>query len=352
MESKISNHLLLWFFCALILTGIYSIGLPSFYVAAIVILLLLPVHIIYYYSVTIWLIPQNLNKKKCSVLIFGILACCIFCTLLFRIMEITIVDPYILKEMQAQSPDFKWKKLNGTFIEQLINPLYLINALEQSNTVIWIAISIKYFKIWFERRQVVLQSEVDFLKAKLNPHFLFNTLNNLYALTLIKSPESPKIVLGLSSILRYMLNECHHSSVLLKRDIEILNSYIELEKIRYDDRLDLSFSINGEILEQRIPPLLMFPLVESAFKEGISETIEDPWININLEIKGCNIKFKVSHSLPKFKPLNQTDTFELNGLKNLHKKLEAQFSGGYELKMHEGEEMSIAIMQLDLTKQY
>src|SRR5688500_3213640 len=98
--------------------------------------------------------------------------------------------------------------------------------------------------MWFERRQAALEAELNFLQGKLHPHFLFNTLNNLYALTLNQAPQSPSVVMGLAEILRYMLYEANTEVVQLERDISILKSYIELEKIRYEERLDINFSVN------------------------------------------------------------------------------------------------------------
>ena len=129
--------------------------------------------------------------------------------------------------------------------------------------------------MWYEKQRAALEAELNLLKGQLHPHFLFNTLNNLYALTLNQSSRSPSVVMGLSEILRYMLYEANRESVLLKRDVEILENYIGLEKIRYEDRLDLNFNISGISEEQKIAPLLILPLVENAFKHGTSERIGD-----------------------------------------------------------------------------
>jgi LytS/YehU family sensor histidine kinase len=139
---------------------------------------------------------------------------------------------------------------------------------------------------------------------------------------------------------------------LLQRDIEILNSYIALEKIRYQSRLSIMFNVHGLVQHERIPPLLLFPLVENAFKEGLSETVDDPWININLAVDAGRLKLKIEHSLPKLKSLNHAESFQQNGFKQLIKKLETQFSGGYKLYMHQEEEISVTEMELDLARRY
>lgn len=351
MKKIIYNHLLMWLFCVLILSIIYSFGLPGFGCAVVVILMLLPVHMLYYYGLSSLLIPNYLKKRNSLRLILGLLGCAFLAALLFRLIEILIADPYIYRKFVSINPQFRWKKLEGTFMQQLLKPIFIINAFEQSNTLVWVAISIKYFKLWFEKRQLSIQSELNFLKAKLHPHFLFNTLNNLYALSLNNSPKSPKLILGFSSILRYMLYECDSDTVSLTREVEIIQNYIALEKLRYEERLDIHFSINGEISQEQIPPLLLFPLVENAFIEGTSETIDGPWINIDMEINHKEFKFKVANSKqPQTSFL--TSNFALSGFKNLKKRLEMQFPSQHELEVFEDEEMFVVVMQLNLNQHF
>jgi hypothetical protein len=347
-HSRLLRHIAFWMLATAALTLTYGIGMPNYEVAFYVILEFMPIHMLYFYAVSSWAIPRYFYTKKYIKLFLAVLSCTFLAALAFRLLEITVADPYIYKMAVANNEPFVWHKLVGTFWEQLGKRVYIINALEQSNLVIWIALFIKFIMMWYDKRQVATQAELNFLKSQIHPHFLFNTLNNLYALTLNQSTESPAVVLGLSNILRYMLYECSTDEVPLKRDVEILESYIGLEKIRYEQRLDLNFSVTGNIQNQRIPPLLMLPLVENAFKHGTSETIHGAWININLQVSDKKLVFKVSNSKPETTPEDSEQHFGKIGLSNVRKRLELLHNPANQLHVYEEEDLYVTILELDL----
>lgn len=348
--KKITLHLFFWMACIIVLTSSYSPGLPSYDVALTAVLMVVPVHVFYFYTLAYWAIPRYLYSRKYIKLVLAFVLCFFAAALLFRVLEITVIVPYIFKVLSTQNKAFTWAKHEGTFWQQLSNPGYIVNAFEQSNLVVWILISFRFFSMWHERRQVALQAELNFLKGQIHPHFLFNTLNNLYALTLAQSADAPKTVLGLSNILRYMLYECNSESVPLKRDVEILQSYVTLEKIRYEGRLELNVDISGHILSQRIAPLLMLPLVENAFKHGTSETLDEAWINIDLNVNGNNLKFKISNSKPESKPGDTENHFGHIGLSNVRKRLTLLYPEAHSLQVLEEEELFVAILELKLDR--
>ncbi|MFZ1748800.1 MAG: histidine kinase [Saprospiraceae bacterium] len=148
-----------------------------------------------------------------------------------------------------------------------------------------------------------LQSELKFLKSQINPHFLFNTLNSLYALTLKKSDQAPEIVLKLSEMMRYMLYECNEKVVPLKKEIKYMQNYLELEKLRHGSKMDITFNVHGEISDQRIAPLLLIPFIENSFKHGINNQVSKGFVNLELNILDDDLQMMVenskSHSLPK-----------------------------------------------------
>lgn len=197
------------------------------------------------------------------------------------------------------------------------------------------------------KKQLELQTELDFLKGQIHPHFLFNTLNNLYALTLNQSSKSPLVVLGLSEILRYTLYECNTEKVLLSRDVDILKSYIILENIRYEERLELNLNITGNIKEQVITPLLMLPLVENAFRYGISETVQDAWINIDIHVSENRLKFKVSNSKPFKQTENDNIHFDKAGFQNVRKKLEFMYKDTHQFNFYDEGEIFVSILEIN-----
>jgi len=343
-------HVFFWMLCILALTLSYRPGLPGYGVAFKSILMVMPVHICYFYAVAYWAIPRYLYSRRYIKLLLAFLLCFILAALLFRLLEILVIVPYLYKVILALHPDMHWAKAEGSFLEQLLRAGDIVNAFEQSNLVVWILISFRFFKMWHERRQVALQAELNFLKGQIHPHFLFNTLNNLYALTLNGSKDAPPIVMGLSNILRYMLYECKSESVALSRDVEILQSYISLEKIRYEGRLDLNVHIEGTINGKRIAPLLMLPLVENAFKHGTGETLEEAWINVDLKVTGDMLKFKISNSKPDTAQQAAGTHFGSIGLSNVRKRLDLLYPDAHHLQIMEEEELFVAILDINLSK--
>ncbi|WP_374163173.1 sensor histidine kinase [Arcticibacter sp. MXS-1] len=348
MKEHILKHTGFWLIGIVFLTWIYGTAFDNFHLAFVVVLMLIPVHMLYFYTLTYWVVPRYFLGQQYIHAFFACLLSAFLAAVIYRLDEILISDPYIYVVLSASEKNFTWSKLEGSFSQQLLNPHDFVNAVERSNVIVWLGLSLKFIKMWFERRQAALQAELHFLKGQIHPHFLFNTLNNLYALSLQQSKQVPEIVLGLSNILRYILYEGNSEEVSLKRDLEILESYIALEKIRYEERLDLNINIIGNVDEQKIVPLLMLPLVENAFKHGVSETVNDPWINLEFLVEGNNISFKVSNSKPALKGSLTRKDFEKVGLSNVRKRLALLYPGRYSLNILDEEVVYIAVLKVEI----
>lgn len=350
-RKRILLHLLFWLTVLIILTVIYGAGMPDYLLTVGIVALFMPIHILYFYTIAYVLIPRYFDRKRYTWFFTFLLLIVVGSTLAFRMLEILVADPIIYDAVRENDPTFVWRKLEGTFGEQLARPVYLISAFEQTNIFVWIALTVKFFKMWFERRQAAMEAELNFLKGQLHPHFLFNTLNNLYALTLNQSPQSPSVVMGLAEILRYMLYEANTEVVQLERDVSILKSYIELEKIRYEERLDITFSVNGLSPELRIAPLLILPLVENAFKHGASEQIGQAWINMDLRVKNNTLKFKISNSRPEKSARKDDRAHHVSiGLANVRKRLAILYPSAHNLKILEEEDVFAVILEMELDK--
>lgn len=139
-------------------------------------------------------------------------------------------------------------------------------------------------------------SELNYLKSQTNPHFLFNTLNNIYALSRNKSDKAPESLLRLSALLRYMLYETSAHRIPIEKELSIIEDYLELEKLRYDGTLDLVFSRELDNKNIMLPPLILLPLIENAFKHGASETQHYPYVHINLVVRDHRLVFIVNNS--------------------------------------------------------
>ena len=145
------------------------------------------------------------------------------------------------------------------------------------------------------------EAELNYLKSQTNPHFLFNTLNNIYSLARDKSDLAPESILRLSKILRFMLYETGGEYIAIEQELKIISDYIALEKLRYDESLRINFNYDIEDMKQALPPLLLIPLVENAFKHGVSETRNQPFVDIHLSVKNRQLVFVVKNSTEAFR---------------------------------------------------
>ncbi len=189
------------------------------------------------------------------------------------------------------------------------------------------------------------EAELNYLKSQTNPHFLFNTLNNIYALAQDKSDLAPESILRLSDILRFMLYETNGAYIEVGQEVKIISDYIALEKLRYDQSLEVNFKFNVVDLQQPIPPLLLIPLVENAFKHGASETRTQPLVDISLTIEEQQLKFKVKNSCDK--TMEAWNTKENIGLSNLRRQLELLYTD-YSLSLHQENGVFITLLKINL----
>jgi two-component system LytT family sensor kinase len=189
------------------------------------------------------------------------------------------------------------------------------------------------------------QAELNYLKSQTNPHFLFNTLNNIYSLARDKSDLAPESILRLSKILRYMLYETSSPYTAVEKDLRIIEDYVALEKLRYDDSLRINFNYDLEDSKQSLPPLLLIPLVENAFKHGVSETRDQPFVDIHLSIKNRQLLFIVKNSTGDM--ASETNTKENIGLSNLRRQLQLLYTD-YQLSVLPGDYIFTATLQINL----
>ena len=176
-----------------------------------------------------------------------------------------------------------------------------------------------------------LEAELKFLKAQIHPHFLFNTLNNLYALTLKKSDDAPEVVLKLSGLLDYMLYEGSQSKVPLDHELKHLKNYIELERLRYGKKLRYTEKITGQITGQSIAPLILLPFVENSFKHGAGSGISQPEISIIINVTDAILTMEVSNTKLEHSDSCQTGCASGIGLSNVRRRLDLLYANSYSL---------------------
>jgi len=199
---------------------------------------------------------------------------------------------------------------------------------------------------WGLRQRLVsekLGAELSFLKSQINPHFLFNTLNNIYALVLKKSSDAPNAVLMLSDIMRYMLHDSNHTRVLLEKEIDYLSNFIKLQQLRLGKGVNVDITVNGAPNGLEIAPMLLIPFVENAFKHGELQQ-KDAYIKIQLDIGSGAIDFLVENLLRKKKEKTTSGI----GLDNLQKRLALIYPGQYEMERKEHGNTYICKLKLQL----
>lgn len=195
---------------------------------------------------------------------------------------------------------------------------------------------LKLSKSWYQLQRVEkekLSIELNSLKSQVNPHFLFNSLNSIYSLALSKSDQTAETVLELSNLLRYMLYEVGDDQVDLSKELEMLENYIELQKIRSDQSTKVSFNISGDTSQFKIAPLLLFPLVENAFKHGVKGVSDAAYVDIKLNINQ-EIEFQIKNNKGQVDDMEQGKYGGI-GLENVKRRLALIYSGKHSFEVNE-----------------
>jgi two-component system, LytTR family, sensor kinase len=188
------------------------------------------------------------------------------------------------------------------------------------------------------------EAELNYLKSQTNPHFLFNTLNNIYSLARDKSDLAPESIMRLSKILRYMLYETSGDFISIEQELKVMDDYIALEKLRYDESLQIRIKRDVEDVKQAIPPLLLIPLVENAFKHGVSETRDRPFVDVFLSVNQRVLRFIVKNSSDG----SETDIRENIGLTNLRRQLALLYTQ-YDLSVGHADSVFTANLIINLS---
>ena len=186
-----------------------------------------------------------------------------------------------------------------------------------------------------ELQTKTMQSELQFLKSQINPHFLFNTLNSLYALTLKKSDKAPDIVLKLSEMMRYMLYECNEPYVPLSKEVHYIKNYLELEKLRQGKNVDIDFVVEGLISNQKIAPLMFMSFIENCFKHGLGNNLSKGFVRITLRVAGQEVDAMIENSKTESMPKPLHARSGGIGLVNVRRRLDLLYPKKYSLDIED-----------------
>ncbi|HLK27798.1 MAG TPA: sensor histidine kinase [Puia sp.] len=286
-------------------------------------------YVSFYYLNYFLLIPKLLERKRVAVYVLLIIALLIFFGTFPRLYRY-LSDSHSLPPIPWQSgrsPNLAAPLLSGGTIA-----IFLL--------VFVISTGVKVVSQWFQfeqkTRQVEnekLNTELSFLKSQINPHFLFNTLNNIYSLAEAGSDKTGEAVMKLSSIMRYILTEAKNDCVPLEKEIQFTMNYIEMQKLRLTNKSKVDFSITGDPIGKKVSPLIFLPFVENAFKYGVSTREPSP-ICIHLNIKDNELEFQVKNNKYQSSLLKPAETTGI-GITNIKRRLELLYHNRYKLSLND-----------------
>ena len=281
-----------------------------------------PLNIIITYFTIYYLIPRFILKKKYLQFFLLFIPSLLLFYLIRTGLNYILVSENIWPEAQGNQEPFTVIHV----VELVIGAIYVIALVS----------AIKLTYDWANEKKrnedlqrVQLQTELNFLKSQIQPHFFFNTLNNLYALVIKQSPNAANVVMKLSEIMQYVLYEVKEPKISLLKSINYLYSYLELEKLRYGDRVKSEISIDGDIDEVEVPPLLFLPFIENCFKHG-ARNQEDINVLISFVVQDNFLYFTVTNNYVK---PNEAKPKHGIGIENVKRRLQLLYGSEYSLKI-------------------
>jgi hypothetical protein len=309
-------------------------------------LLFLTCHIFLSYTLMYFVLPVYLLKNRYLATAVWVMVLFLATAAMSSFVSLFVINGLLTKLLPAHLA-------KGVPVHRYNFYLGLLAGLRGAITVGGLAASIKLMKHWYGKQQRILQlqkenveSQLQVLKAQVHPHFLFNTLNNIYSYTQDTSPVASKLVLGLSDMLRYMLYEGSLAMVPLSKELSMVEEYVSLEKIRYGNKLEVNIDIPGNTQDFNIAPLLLLPLIENCFKHGTSNILENPWINLDIAIKDNTMFLKLLNG----KPASVAKSTGGIGIQNVRKRLELLYPGKHELVVSSEEDVFIVTLKLELER--
>ncbi len=367
-KYRLARHLSFWLIASL---GVGLVGLgirPLFRVEVpagafkehvLQPLLYLPGQIFLVYTLLYWVIPRYLLRSKYLHAAVWAIALAIVSGFIAAISYDLLHDPIntsiIFKHLYSAGNPGKVIELpivsQVSLRENL--PFDFLFALQATLNVAGYAAALKLAKYWYEKEYRVsilqrekLDAELQSLKAQLHPHFLFNTLNNIYSIAENTSPLASDMLLKLSALLRYILYECNRPLVRLSQEFTLIRDYIDLEKVRYTT-LDLSTRLPADTNGYYIAPLLLLPLVENCFKHGTSQMLDQPWISVEADLVEDWLLVKLING--KRTRAEEDNFTEGIGLMNVRKRLDLLYPGRHELNIISEPELFIVNVRLELS---
>ena len=292
-------------------------------------------HVIIVYFNLFYLIPNYLAKNVLLYLSLLLLSCAIVAPIEMLVLYLKFSGLPHLQDQLVREQGFLFL---GSFLIALLSTILRVIT--------------DWWRYQHEKQTLTtqtIQTELRFLKSQINPHFLFNTLNNLYALTLKKSDKAPEIVLKLSEIMRYMLYECNEKRVLLTKEIQYIHNYLDLERLRQAGEADIRFTTEGIISDQMVAPLLFVPFLENSFKHGLNLHVRGGgFVRLHLAVRGDDLEFFIENSKAERLPRQEHPRSGGIGLANVRQRLAILYPESYNLIVLDEPHRYAVTLQLQL----
>ncbi|MEM0991964.1 MAG: sensor histidine kinase [Bacteroidota bacterium] len=340
--ERLSRHIAYWLLWSVFLITVNSlIGNAIKFVGGNSVLwqwiafeaVVLPVKIGAAYTIAYFLMPRFLYKEQyLAFLICGVLTLLFFSVLLY-IIYAHFVHPIIFLDSEYYTIEqFAYKGIQLIYITALV-------------------VSIKFFQNYLyeqQRNQALVQQKIEaelkYLRNQIQPHFLFNTLNNIYGMVLSNDKNAGETIVKLSNLLSFMLYEGNTKTVTLSQEIKMLESYVELELMRYQQKLDFNFSKSNIEPHLKIAPLLLIPFIENAFKHGPANDEQPSFINLSMEVQQNILHFQIKNSYNANIQIS-CDTIQSGiGLENIRKRLSLLYPNKHTLEISEDNAFEVSLM--------
>lgn len=312
-------------------------------------LIIISIHMGLFYLNSNVLIPRLITNKKTWLYILNVIIIFFVLFIFFNWFEKQFIPEDISEVNRARMEMQKNRPLN--IPRQLFRARLVAEIL---GLLIILVISSAYSVTKISRKKErddelvkseKLQSEMKFLKSQINPHFLFNALNNIYSLTLTGSEQSSDMILKLSDMLRYILYECNESHVPIENEWKYIQNYIEFQKLKSKDELNIRVEFNNESPGALIVPMILIPFVENAFKHSRVEDAENGWVTLSLNNKVREIIFQVENSIPQQKH-NKDDVGGI-GLDNVKRRLDLTYGKSQDLIINDTPKSYSVILRIN-----
>lgn len=343
--SRISLHITFWVISFLFFVVFFGRANRNYNITLIFASMLFPLSIATTYFINYFLIPRFLYTKKYGRFIlfsFYTFVVSIWLELLISLSVFIFISNYSISQMDPSSFDAVFLFVGLYFIILVATAIMLIRR----------SFSIQKNNAELNRKRIeaelkLKEAELKLLKAQIHPHFLFNTLNNLYGLTLEKSDDAPDLVLRLSDILDYILYRCNEQSVLLNDELANLKNYIEIERIRYSEKLEMKVDFPEKTNGLQIAPLIILPFIENAFKHGVSNYPGVAFVKTSINLIDSTLVFSIENSKNPAKVQNNNHSKGI-GLMNAKKRLALIYPEKYILSIEDKKETYSVNLTLQL----